>query len=49
MIATEEYCVWKITRELAAGLRRSVEGPSGDSEAVALGDPIVPVGDGFDR
>ena len=32
--------------ELSAGLRKSV-GRSGNSEAVALGHPIMPVGDGL--
>ena len=33
-------------RELSVGLRRSV-GLGGESEAVALGHPIMPVGDGL--
>jgi len=36
----------QVVRELSVGLRRSV-GLGGESEAVALGHPIMPVGDGL--
>jgi hypothetical protein len=35
-----------VNRELSVGLRKSV-GLGGESEAVALGHPIMPVGDGL--
>ena len=45
-IEEKESVRWLENRELSVGLRRSV-GLGGESEAVALGQPIMPVGDGL--
>jgi hypothetical protein len=43
---TEALRIIAVNGELSVGLRRSV-GLGGESEAVALGHPIMPVGDGL--